>query len=103
MSSADLLVDLGNEGVEVHSGQEALERYHNGSKFDLMIADYSMPGHDGGRTCESKIEKTACYRGVSRPCPDGADVGGGRIGLDAPGGSPPFRFRMAKDRAFGTQ
>ncbi|TNM63731.1 response regulator [Aliirhizobium smilacinae] len=48
MSSADMLMDLGHEVVEVHSGAEALECLGDGSGFDLMITDYSMPGMTGG-------------------------------------------------------
>jgi PAS domain S-box-containing protein len=48
MSSADMLLDLGHDVVEVHSGKEALEHLGKGPKFDLMITDYSMPGMTGG-------------------------------------------------------
>jgi signal transduction histidine kinase/FixJ family two-component response regulator len=48
MSSADMLMDLGHEVVEAHSGQEALEYLGDGSRFDLMVTDYSMPGMNGG-------------------------------------------------------
>jgi CheY-like chemotaxis protein len=48
MSSADMLLDLGHDVVEVHSGKEALEHLGKGSNFDLMITDYSMPGMTGG-------------------------------------------------------
>ncbi len=47
MSSADMLMDLGHEVVEAHSGKEALELLNNGQVFDLMITDYSMPGMTG--------------------------------------------------------
>ncbi|HTO33452.1 MAG TPA: PAS domain-containing protein [Pararhizobium sp.] len=47
MSSADMLMDLGHEVVEVHSGREALDLLNNGQVFDLMITDYSMPGMTG--------------------------------------------------------
>ncbi|TWF47838.1 PAS domain S-box-containing protein [Neorhizobium alkalisoli] len=48
MSSADMLIDLGHEVVEAHSGSEALECFGDGSDFDLVITDYSMPGMNGG-------------------------------------------------------
>jgi PAS domain S-box-containing protein len=48
MSSADMLIDLGHDVVEAHSGKEALEHLEKGERFDLMITDYSMPGMTGG-------------------------------------------------------
>lgn len=48
MSSADMLMDLGHDVVEAHSGLEALESFGDGSDFDLVITDYSMPGMNGG-------------------------------------------------------
>ncbi len=48
MSSADMLMDLGHDVVEAHSGTEALEFFGDGSAFDLVITDYSMPGMTGG-------------------------------------------------------
>ena len=48
MSSVDMLIDLGHEVVEAHSGEEALEYLGNGEAFDLIITDYSMPGMTGG-------------------------------------------------------
>nr|WP_312930837.1 ATP-binding protein [Agrobacterium cavarae] len=47
MSSADMLMDLGHDVVEAHSGKEALEYLGDGSCFDLLITDYSMPGMTG--------------------------------------------------------
>lgn len=47
MSSADMLMDLGHDVVEAHSGKEALDILNNGQVFDLMITDYSMPGMTG--------------------------------------------------------
>jgi PAS domain S-box-containing protein len=48
MSSADMLMDLGHDVVEAHSGREALEYLGEGNGFDLMITDFSMPGMNGG-------------------------------------------------------
>jgi CheY-like chemotaxis protein len=48
MSSADMLMDLGHEVIEAHSGEEALEYLGDGANFDLLITDYSMPGMTGG-------------------------------------------------------
>jgi len=48
MSSADMLMDLGHDVVEAHSGKEALEHLGDGTGFDLLITDYSMPGMTGG-------------------------------------------------------
>lgn len=48
MSSVDMLMDLGHEVVEAHSGIEALEILQKDSRFDLIITDYSMPGMTGG-------------------------------------------------------
>jgi PAS domain S-box-containing protein len=47
MSSADMLMDLGHDVVEAHSGKEALEYLGDGTCFDLLITDYSMPGMTG--------------------------------------------------------
>jgi signal transduction histidine kinase len=47
MSSTDMLIDLGHEVVEVHSGRDALKIIDSGENFDLLITDYSMPGMTG--------------------------------------------------------
>ncbi|SMF58328.1 PAS domain S-box-containing protein [Xaviernesmea oryzae] len=47
MSSADMLVDLGHDVVEAYSGREALAYLEDGTHFDLMITDFSMPGMTG--------------------------------------------------------
>jgi CheY-like chemotaxis protein len=56
MSSADMLVDLGHEVVEAHSGREALEYLGGEMDFDLMITDYSMPGMTGGELAKAARE-----------------------------------------------
>lgn len=48
MSSVDMLVDLGHEVIETHSGKEALAHLQGDSHFDLLITDYSMPEMTGG-------------------------------------------------------
>ncbi|ANK77660.1 hybrid sensor histidine kinase/response regulator (plasmid) [Ensifer adhaerens] len=48
MSSVDMLVDLGHEVVEAHSGKEALAHLKDDGRFDLLITDYSMPEMTGG-------------------------------------------------------
>lgn len=47
MSSVDMLVDLGHEVVEAHSGKEALAHLKDDGRFDLLITDYSMPEMTG--------------------------------------------------------
>ncbi|WP_081852078.1 hybrid sensor histidine kinase/response regulator [Pseudorhizobium marinum] len=48
MSSVDMLLDLGHDVVEAHSGQQALSCLADAPPFDLLITDYSMPGMTGG-------------------------------------------------------
>ncbi|KSV66162.1 hypothetical protein N185_32885 [Sinorhizobium sp. GW3] len=48
MSSVDMLIDLGHEVVEAHSGKEALAHLKDDGRFDLLITDYSMPEMTGG-------------------------------------------------------
>lgn len=48
MSSVDMLVDLGHEVVEAHSGKEALAHLKDDGRFNLLITDYSMPEMTGG-------------------------------------------------------
>ncbi|MFN7102085.1 MAG: PAS domain-containing protein [Pseudorhizobium sp.] len=48
MSSVDMLLDLGHDVVEAHSGQQALNCLDEGPPFDLLITDFSMPGMTGG-------------------------------------------------------
>lgn len=52
MSSVDMLLDLGHEVVEAHSGAEAIGLLKQGECFDLLITDYSMPGMTGGELAE---------------------------------------------------
>lgn len=53
MSSADMLMDLGHDVVEAHSGAEALKLFGEGRDFDLLITDYSMPGMTGGELAKA--------------------------------------------------
>ena len=53
MSSVDMLVDLGHDVVEAHSGKAALEILGKGDHFDLLITDYSMPGMTGGELAKA--------------------------------------------------
>ena len=53
MSSVDMLVDLGHEVVEAHSGREALAHLKENGRFDLLITDYSMPEMTGGELAKS--------------------------------------------------
>ncbi|MBK5566962.1 MAG: response regulator [Ensifer sp. SSB1] len=53
MSSTDMLVDLGHEVVEAHSGREALAHLKENGRFDLLITDYSMPEMTGGDLAKS--------------------------------------------------
>ncbi|MGF6157303.1 PAS domain S-box-containing protein [Ensifer sp. KUDG1] len=53
MSSADMLIDLGHEVVEAHSGKEALVHLSTDGRFDLMITDYSMPEMTGGELAKA--------------------------------------------------
>jgi PAS domain S-box-containing protein len=53
MASVDMLIDLGHEVVEAHSGKEALEYLGDAQGFDLMITDYSMPGMTGGELAKA--------------------------------------------------
>lgn len=57
MSSADMLSDLGHEVVEVYSGKEALALIDNGTRFDLLITDYSMPGMTGAELAKAVNER----------------------------------------------
>ncbi|MFN7024805.1 MAG: PAS domain-containing protein [Pseudorhizobium sp.] len=56
MSSVDMLLDLGHDVVEAHSGQQALNCLDEGPPFDLLITDFSMPGMTGGEL--AKIART---------------------------------------------
>jgi CheY-like chemotaxis protein len=46
-STAGMLEDLGHTAVEAKSGQEALDLLRGGRRFDLVVADYAMPGMTG--------------------------------------------------------
>jgi PAS domain S-box-containing protein len=56
MTSADMLVDLGHDVVEAHSGGEALAYLSDAPGFDLMITDYSMPGMTGAELAKAARE-----------------------------------------------
>ncbi len=83
MSSADMIMDLGHEVVEVHSGAEALDVLLKGEAFDMMITDYSMPGMNG-----AELIKNAKQLRPNLPVllatgyadlPSGADVDAARL------------------------
>lgn len=57
MSSADMLSDLGHEVVEVYSGKDALALIDGGTRFDLLITDYSMPGMTGAELAKAVNER----------------------------------------------
>jgi CheY-like chemotaxis protein/two-component sensor histidine kinase len=47
MTTADMLIDLGFQVVEVSSAEEALNTIKSGTKPDLLITDHLMPGMSG--------------------------------------------------------
>lgn len=53
MSSVDMLIDLGHDVVEAHSGREALAHLEGNDRFDLLITDYSMPEMTGGELAKA--------------------------------------------------
>lgn len=52
MSTADMLVDLGFEVVEVGSAQEALGLMNAGAVPDLLVTDHLMPGMTGAELAQ---------------------------------------------------
>ncbi|ALN74520.1 PAS domain-containing sensor histidine kinase [Aureimonas sp. AU20] len=55
MSTTDMLEDLGHEVVEAQSGAQALQLLGQGSPFDLMITDFSMPRMNGAELAEAAL------------------------------------------------
>lgn len=47
MNTANMLIDLGHDVVESHSGEHALRQLASESKFDVVLTDYAMPGMNG--------------------------------------------------------
>ena len=46
-TTKEMLVELGHEVVEVQDGPSALQRLRGAHRFDLLIADFAMPGMTG--------------------------------------------------------
>jgi CheY-like chemotaxis protein len=47
-ATAEMIRDLGHDVEEARSGLEALALIESGSKVDVVVTDYMMPGMDGG-------------------------------------------------------
>jgi PAS domain S-box-containing protein len=47
MSTAAMLEDLGHAVIEVSSGERALKILSDGTRIDLVLTDYAMPGMNG--------------------------------------------------------
>ena len=47
MNTANMLIDLGHEVLEAHSGVHALRMLESEGAFDAVITDYAMPGMNG--------------------------------------------------------
>ena len=47
MSTAAILEDLGHATIEVSSGEKALKILSGGTRIDLVLTDYAMPGMNG--------------------------------------------------------
>ena len=47
MGAADMLLDLGHNVTEAHSGLHALKLLESGMPFDVVVTDYAMPGMNG--------------------------------------------------------
>jgi PAS domain S-box-containing protein len=47
MNTAAMLEDLGHEVTSAHSGREALHRFEQRQRYDLLITDQGMPGMTG--------------------------------------------------------
>jgi len=47
MNTANMLIDLGHDVLEAHSGVHALRMLESEGTFDAVITDYAMPGMNG--------------------------------------------------------
>ena len=47
MNTANMLIDLGHDVLEAHSGVHALRMLESEGDFDAVITDYAMPGMNG--------------------------------------------------------
>jgi len=47
MNTANMLIDLGHDVLEAHSGVHALRMLESEGAFDAVITDYAMPGMNG--------------------------------------------------------
>jgi CheY-like chemotaxis protein len=47
MSTGAMLEDLGHATIEVNSGEKALKVLSDGTRIDLVLTDYAMPGMNG--------------------------------------------------------
>ena len=56
MSTADMLIDLGHEVIEAHSGEEALDVLRRGEEIDLLLTDYAMPKMNGSQLATAANE-----------------------------------------------
>ena len=57
MSTAAMLEDLGHAAIEVSSGEKALKILSGGTRIDLVLTDYAMPGMNGADLA-MRIRKT---------------------------------------------
>lgn len=55
LSIVSLLEDLGHTVIAASTGAEALELLQAGTKVDLLINDYAMPGMTGMQLAESVL------------------------------------------------
>ena len=53
MSTADMLMDIGYDVIEVPSAEEALRLISGGLRPDLLVTDHLMPGMSGGELARS--------------------------------------------------
>jgi CheY-like chemotaxis protein len=57
MNTAAMLEDLGHVVTSAHSGQEAIRKFEQGTRYDLLITDQGMPGMTGLQLVEKLREK----------------------------------------------